>query len=150
MNQAGNSFGMTAYMAMSMAIVSVTFYQVLQKEIAPSVNPFTSLIITYLVALLISLVFWIAFPTGHSLMESIKSANYASYLLGLCIIGIELGFLLIYRAGWKIGVANIFSSSVSAVLLIFVGMAVYREHLSIVKLVGIALCIAGLMLLNQK
>jgi len=141
---------MTAYITMLMAIVSVTFYQVFQKEIAPQVNPFASLIITYLVAIFVSLIFWFAYPAGTSLMESIKSANYASYLLGITIVGIELGFLLIYRTGWKIGVANIFSSSLSAVLLLFIGMAVYREHLSLIKLLGIGLCIAGLLLMNQK
>ena len=141
---------MTAYFTMLMAIVSVTLYQIFQKEISPQVNPFASLIITYLVAIAVSVVFWFFYPAGTSLLEAVKSANYASYLLGITIVGIELGFLLIYRAGWKIGVANIFSASVSAVLLIIIGMAVYREHLSLTKILGIGLCIAGLMLLNQK
>jgi drug/metabolite transporter (DMT)-like permease len=141
---------MTAYLTMLLAIVSVTFYQIFQKEIAPQVNPFASLIITYLVAIIISLIFWFIYPAGTGFLEAIKSANYASYLLGITIVGIELGFLLIYRAGWKIGVANIFSASVSAILLIFIGMAIYREHLSVTKILGISLCIIGLMLLNQK
>lgn len=150
MNQTNTSIRMTAYLTMLMAIVSVTFYQVFQKEISLQVNPFASLIITYLVAIVVSVIFWFAFPVGASLLVAFKSANYASYLLGITIVGIELGFLLIYRAGWKIGVANIFSSSVSAVLLLFIGMAIYREHLSLTKLLGIGLCIVGLMLLNQK
>jgi drug/metabolite transporter (DMT)-like permease len=150
MQQTNNFSGMTAYLTMILTIVSVTFYQVFQKEISAQVNPFASLIITYLVAIIISLIFWWVYPGGVSILESIKSANYASYLLGITIVGIELGFLLIYRAGWKIGVANIFSSSVSAVLLLFIGMAVYREHLTLTKLLGIGLCIAGLMLLNRK
>jgi drug/metabolite transporter (DMT)-like permease len=150
MNQTNNLSRMTAYLTMILAIVSVTFYQVFQKEITSQINPFGSLIITYFIAILVSFILWLAYPGNTSLLESIKSANYASYFLGLTIVGIELGFLLIYRSGWKIGVANIFSSSVSAVLLIFVGMAVYREHLSLTKLLGIGFCIAGLMLLNQK
>jgi len=150
MNPKNNSIRMTAYLTMLMAIVSVTLYQVFQKEIAPQVNPFASLIITYLVAIFVTISFWFCFPGGISLLEAVKSANYASYLLGITIVGIELGFLLIYRAGWQIGVANIFSSSVSAVLLIIIGTAAYREHLSPVKMLGIGLCIAGLVLLNHK
>ena len=101
MNQTNTSIRMTAYLTMLMAIVSVTFYQVFQKEISLLVNPFASLIITYLVAIVVSVIFWFAFPGGTSLLVAFKSANYASYLLGIAIVGIELGFLLIYRAGWK-------------------------------------------------
>ena len=145
-----NSLQMTAYLTMLMAITSVTLYQIFQKEIAPQVNPFASLILSYLVAIVISFIFWMVYPSGTTLIEAFKSANYASYLLGLTLVGIELAFLLIYRAGWKIGVANIFSSSVSAVLLIFIGLAVYKEHISLIKILGIGLCIVGLMLLNHK
>ena len=83
---------MTAYFTMLMAIVSVTLYQIFQKEISPQVNPFASLIITYLVAIAVSVVFWFFYPAGTSLLEAVKSANYASYLLGITIVGIELGF----------------------------------------------------------
>jgi len=37
-------------------------------------EPFASLIITYLVAIVVSVIFWFAFPAGTSLLEAFKSA----------------------------------------------------------------------------
>ena len=65
-------------------------------------------------------------------------------------MGLEVGFVYAYRAGWQVSVASIVQSSFLAVALVFVGFALYREALTWNKLVGVAICLVGLIFINMK
>jgi drug/metabolite transporter (DMT)-like permease len=145
-----NSKGIMFYSSMIIAIISVVFYQVLQKNISAAINPAVTLIITYAVAIVFSVVLYFIFPGKETFFESVRQANYASYALGIAVIGIEIGFLLIYRSGWKIGLAAPFSSSITNILLITIGLTIFREHITGVKLLGVAFCIVGIILISMK
>ena len=138
------------YLSMIIAIISVVFYQIFQKGISNNVNPAVSLIITYVIALIVSLILFFILPSNESFSDSIKNVNYASYLLGVAIVGIEIGFLLIYRSGWKLGLAAPFSSSITNVLLILISLVVFKEHITGIKLLGLMFCIAGVCLISLK
>jgi drug/metabolite transporter (DMT)-like permease len=145
-----NSKEIMFYLSMIIAIISVVFYQIFQKGISNNVNPAVSLIITYVIAIIVSLILYFILPSKESFSDSIKKANYASYLLGIAIVGIEIGFLLIYRNGWKLGLAAPFSSSITNVLLIFIGLTVFKEHMTVLKLLGLLFCIIGIFLISMK
>jgi len=136
------------FLTMLILVLSATAYQVLQKEIAPGVNPVVSIILTYIIGLVFSLLLFVFYPLKTSLVASVKEANYASYLLGFTVVGIELGYLLAYRYGWKLGLASPFQSAITTIMLVIIALFFYREHLSVVKLVGIAFCLVGLLLMN--
>lgn len=138
------------YLSMMIAIISVIFYQILQKSISSNVNPADSLIITYSIALIFSVFLLFVFPQEGSFMDSVKKANISSYLLGFAVVGIEVAFLLIYRSGWKIGIASPLSSSVTNVVLISVGLLIFREHLTGTKILGLLFCIIGIVLISLK
>ena len=70
--------------------------------------------------------------------------------LGISILGLEMGFLLAYRAGWDISLAGIVSASAVAVVLIPVGLLAFKERLSLFNIFGVVLCIAGLVMVNYK
>ena len=65
-------------------------------------------------------------------------------------MGLEVGFIYAFRAGWQISMAQIVSSAVLAVILIFVGYLLYHEAITWNKLAGIAVCLAGLVLINLR
>lgn len=138
------------YLSMMIAIISVIFYQILQKSISSNVNPAVSLIITYSIALIFSACLLFVFPQEGSFIDSVKKANLASYLLGFAVVGIEVAFLLIYRSGWKIGIAAPLSSSVTNVVLILTGLFIFREHLTGTKILGLLFCIIGIVLISLK
>jgi drug/metabolite transporter (DMT)-like permease len=135
---------------MAIVIISVVFYQIFQKSISSNVNPAVSLLITYVVAIIVSLILYFILPSKESFIDSIKSANYASYLMGIAIVGIELGFLLIYRNGWKLGLAAPLFSSITNILLILIGLTVFKEHITGLKLLGLLFCIVGVVLISIK
>lgn len=138
------------YLAIGLTIIANLFYHLAQKSISENVNPFVSLIATYLTAIVISLAVLPFYRQGPGVRESLKSLNWASIALGVAIIGLELGFLLAYRTGWKISLAAVFSNVAVALLLIPIGVFWFREHLSGVNLLGLAFCVLGLILTNIK
>lgn len=138
--------------SMLLTVICNVGYHLSQKSIHPKLNPLLSLTLTYGVALLCTLVA-IPFFRGDdalSLGQQIKLANWATYVLGIALVGLELGFLLAYRSGWKMSVAALFSNSAVTLLLIPVGLAVFRESLDARRIAGIGLASVGLWLIGGR
>lgn len=138
------------YVSMGLAILSGMVYHLAQKATPPSVNPVLSLVLTYLVAIAVCLLLIPFFPLKEGLWVSLRQLNWASYVLALAIVGLEIGFLLAYRAGWNISLAAVFSNVAATLLLIPAGLLLFKEKVSVVNLLGVVLCVAGLVLVNQK
>lgn len=134
----------------ALVVLSNTLYQVCAKSVPEGMNPFASLTVTYLIGAVISGVLYFALNRNANLLREIRMINWASIVLGVVIIGLEVGFIYAFRAGWQISTAQIISSAMVAVLLIFVGWLLYHEAITWNKLLGIAVCIAGLVLINLR
>lgn len=141
---------MLYYLSIALTIISNILYHLFQKSIAPKANPLFSLTVTYCTAALISLILWPFFSNGENFGGSFKNLNWASFLLGFAIIGLELGFLLAYRAGWDITLGSLVSNLTVSLLLIPIGIIFYKEHLSFVNMVGITLSVAGFICINYR
>lgn len=138
------------YFSMCLTILSNVMYHIFQKSTSSKVNPFLSLIVSYLIAITISIILFPFYSKEKTFVESIHELNWASAALGFSIVGLELGFLLIYRSGWSINIAAIFSSVAVTLILIPLGILIYKENLSIINFIGIILCISGLIMVNHK
>jgi drug/metabolite transporter (DMT)-like permease len=138
------------YLSITLTIVSNILYHLFQKSIAPKANPLFSLTVTYFTAALISLILWPFFTNGNNLSTSFRNLNWASFALGIVIIGLELGFLLAYRAGWNITLGSLVSNLTVSLLLIPIGIILFKERLSLTNVVGIALSIIGFICINIK
>jgi len=140
------------YGAMLMTVVANVAYHFCQRSIAPRADPLVSLLATYCVAALATacaLPFFRA-AGAPSLPSQLRALNWASYCVGLAILGLELGFLLAYRAGWKVGVAALYSNALVTILLVPVGLLAFRETLDARRLLGLALAGGGLWLLSAR
>jgi len=69
---------------------------------------------------------------------------------GIALVGLEVGFIYAYKAGWQVSTASVVSSSFLALALIFVGYLLYNETLSLNKILGIVICLIGLLFINLK
>jgi drug/metabolite transporter (DMT)-like permease len=136
--------------SITLTIISNVLYHIFQKSIAPKANPLFSLAITYVTAAMVSLLLWPFFTEGNGLATSFKNLNWASFALGIAIIGLELGFLLAYRAGWNITLGALVSNLTVSLLLIPIGILFFKEKVSAVNLAGIVLSIAGFICINYK
>jgi uncharacterized membrane protein len=138
------------YFSIGLAIVATVFYHLIQKLTPAGANPALSLVLTYLVAALLSLALFPFYPLKDGLAAGLRQLNWTSIGLGAVIVGLEIGFLLAYRAGWNVSVAAVAANVAVAVVLIPIGLLFFKERVSPINLLGLILCIAGLVMVNRK
>ena len=131
-------------------VASNTVYQICAKSAPASMNPLASLTVTYAVGAVASGVLYFLLNRDGSLWQEYRSLNWAPLVLGIVIVGLEVGFLYAYRAGWPISTASIVQSAFLAVALVAVGLLLYHEKMSWNKLLGIGICLVGLVFINMK
>ena len=133
----------------ALAVFSEVFYQVASKSTPPDVNVFASLTLTYLVGAAVTLFAFFCSGGGISLFAALKHADWTALLLGLAIVGLEGGSIFMYKAGWAVNTGYVVKAIITAVALVFVGGLVYKEPVTVSKIAGIVLCMAGLFLINR-
>ena len=138
------------YLSIVLAITGSVLYNVFQKTIAPAVDPLVSLLITYSVALLLTIAALLAHPAKTGIADALRQANWSSFALGGAIVVLELGFLLAFRSGWNISLAALASQSATVLLLVPIGLVAFRERLTGMNVAGMIICLAGLVLMNLK
>lgn len=129
-------------------ILSNTFYNVCMKSMPSDVNPFGALMVTYLVATIISAIIFIYMVGPSNVVGEISMINWTSVILALAIVGLEVGYVFVYRAGWTISTASVVANIGLACVLIVLGYFLYKENVSINQIVGIVVCMFGLVLIN--
>jgi multidrug transporter EmrE-like cation transporter len=138
------------YFSITLAICSSALYHFSAKSTPVNVNFPISLVVTYAVALVIVFVTAFFFPTTIGFMAELKQLNWASFLLAIAIVGIEFGFLLVYRSGWHLGIAAVLVNVAASLILVPVAIFVFKDKLNWVNIVGILVCLVGLVMLNWK
>ena len=133
----------------ALVVVSNIIYQVCAKSVPESMNPFASLTITYIIGAIVSAVFYYAMNKDANLLREYSGLNWAPFVLGIIIVGLEVGFIYAYKAGWPVSTASIVQSSFVAVALIAVGLFLYHEVITWNKIVGIVICLIGLIFINK-
>ncbi len=138
------------YFSIALAIASSALYHFTAKSTPSNVNFTVSLLVTYAVAFAVVLLTFIFFPLKNGLAFELKQLNWASIGLAVAIVGIEFGFLLIYRSGWHLGLAAVLVNVVASLILVPVAILVFKDRLNWVNIVGILVCLAGLLMLNWR
>ncbi len=135
-----------------LVVVSSTCYHLSQKGTPSSLSPIVALIVTYVTASVISILSYFIFVPKSDfagLIEAVQTANWASFLLGFAVVGLELGFLLAYRAGWQISSASLLSNTLVALMLIPIGLLFFKETISLTSVMGVVLCMTGLVFISR-
>lgn len=135
---------------LALVILSNVFYQISTKSVPKDMNPFASVTVTYLVGAAVSIILFFALGEEKNLVKELTKLNWAPFVLGLVIVGLEAGWIYAYKAGWQVSVGFIVQSSVLAVILLAVGYFAYHEAITWNKIVGVVVCLVGLIFLNLK
>ena len=134
----------------ALVILSNVLYHICAKSVPGSIHPFASLTITYLTGAIASGIRYYALSPHGNLVRESGRLNWAPFLLGIAIVGLEGGWLYAYKAGWQVNTGFIVQSAFVSVLLLFVGYLLYHEALTWNKLLGVVICLLGLVFLNLK
>lgn len=104
---------------LGLVVLSNVFYQICAKAVPGKMNPFASLTITYLVGAVVSLILYYVINKDGNILQEYKNTNWAPFVLGLVIVGLEVGWIYAYKAGWPVSVAQIIQAAFLAVILIY-------------------------------
>ncbi len=138
------------YVPLLLTIIANVVYHIAQKNTSENINPMFSLMITYSVALVFSAIIFFLTKGNETVKMNFKELNWSSFVLGLSIIFLELGFLLAYRVGWNVGTASIISTILVTITLVPIGIIFFKEDINIKNMIGIGLSIVGIILMNTK
>ena len=138
------------YFSITLAIASSTLYHFVAKSTPSNVNFTVSLLVTYAVAFVITLLGFFFFPITSGFKAELTKLNWASIGLAVAVVGIEFGFLLVYRSGWNLGIAAVLVNVVASLILLPVAIFLFKDKISWVNILGIVVCFAGLIMLNWK
>jgi uncharacterized membrane protein len=138
------------YLAFVLTVIGMLLYHVSQKAVPKETNPFFVIAIAYVVGILLCMALAFTYSGKKSMIETFKASNWAVFTLGVAAALIELGFLLAYRTGWRISIAAVATNAAAAVVLIPVGLFVFKDHLSLRNVIGLIFCIVGLALVVRQ
>ena len=135
---------------LSLALITTVGYHLVMKVTPAAANPFLSLAATYGLGAAVFLACFALAPDGPTLREGLKPLNWTALALTLMVVGLDVGFLMLYRSGFDVSLGQIVTQSGAALILVVAGIALFREKITAANLVGIALCVIGLWLINRK
>jgi drug/metabolite transporter (DMT)-like permease len=135
---------------LSLAIVATVAYHVVLKLTPTGANPLLSLMLTYGAVTVLFAGVLVFAPGEFAWREEMRQLNWTAIALALAIIGLDLGFILLYRTGFEVSLGALVTQTAAAMLLVGIGVLVFREKLSLANGVGIVLCLAGLWLVNRR
>ena len=87
-------------------VASNILYQICAKSVPKDMDVMASMTVTYLVGAVCSgLMFFAMNRTPHLLQECSK-LNAAPILLGISVVGLEVGYIYAYKVGWPVSIAS--------------------------------------------
>jgi drug/metabolite transporter (DMT)-like permease len=123
-------------------------YHVAAKSVPKALDPVASVIGVYAAALLASIAVYAAARPGA--MPGLRPMWHpAIAAVGLGALMIELGFLVTYRAAWPVSMASVLTNGLVAVLIVPIGALLFGETITVVRVIGVALCLIGVSLIQR-
>jgi len=138
------------YFSITLAVASRALYHFMAKSTPSNVNFTVSLLVTYTVAFVVTMIGFFFFPVIGGVKAELAKLNWASIGLAIAIVGIEYGFLLTYRAGWNLGIAAVLVNVIGSLILLPVAIFLFKDKISLINILGIIVCFIGLIMLNWK
>lgn len=124
-------------------------YQICAKDVPKDMDAMASMTITYLVGAICSAIMFFVMNKHGNLLQEYNKTNWAPFFLGISVVGLEVGFIYAYKNGWNVSTASTVQSAFLAIALLLVGAVLYHEGISLNKLIGVALCVVGIVFLNK-
>ena len=135
---------------LALAIACTVGYHLVLKLTPAGVNPLLSLIVTYSLGTVLFGALLIVMPGGFEWRQEIRQLNWTALALAFAVVGLDLGFMFLYRSGFEVSLGALVTQSAAALLLLAVGVLVFKEKLSAANAAGLLLCLVGLWLVNRR
>jgi len=124
-------------------------YHLSAKSIPAAFDPMAALIGLYATALAGALVVVAVTRAWRATAAPLRLWHPTIAMVGVGALLIEMGFLLAYRGGLAVSTTSVVANGIVAVLLVTLGSLWFGEPFTLVKVVGVLLCLAGVGLLQR-
>ncbi len=138
------------YTWLALAIACTVGYHLVLKLTPAGANPLLSLMLTYALVTAVFAAILLVSPGGFEWRQELRQVNWTALALAVVIVGLDLGFLFLYRSGFEVSLGALVTQSAAAALLLAIGVLVFREKLSLANAAGLVLCFVGLWLVNRR
>ena len=92
------------------------------KSMPNNINPFAVLMVTYLVAAIKSAIIFILTVGFKDVGSELLNVNWTLVILALAVVGLEIGYVFVYRVGWNIITASVVANSCLACVILIWGI----------------------------
>lgn len=140
---------MSLYWPIALIVGSNVLYHICAKSTPERLDPFAALTLTYIIGAIVSTACYFIFNPGTNILDQTHHVNWVPFVLGVAIVGLEVGNIYMYKVGWNINTGSMVQSVILAIALIIVGFLLYKEAITFNKVIGIAICLIGLYFINK-
>ncbi len=137
------------YVPVIIIVFSNVLYDISAKAFPKDLNAQAGLTAYYIIAAAVSLLLFYLTSEDKNFPLELKKINWATFTLALGCTGIDLGYVLLFRAGWNISYGSLVCNIMIAIALILVGKIFFHDYINRYHLLGITLCLAGFVLINM-
>ena len=99
---------------LAIAIVATVGYHLALKLTPAAANPFLSLTATYAIVTALFAALYVALPGTTSLREALPQLDWTAVALAATIGPLDLGFLMLYRAGFSVSLVQLVTQSAAS------------------------------------
>lgn len=138
-----------AWFAIALVLLGNVLYHLGLRAVPREANPAVATLAAYLVATVATAATLPMLAREAPLGAAFRTLNWSTIVVGIAIVGIEMGYLLAYRAGWTLSTASVTANVALAVVLLGIGTIAFREPWSLSRVAGVGFCILGLWLVNR-
>lgn len=130
-------------------VSSELFYQVCARSTPAGIHPMASLSVTYAIGAAVAAAMYFALNRGGNLLREYGHINWATLVMGIVIVGLEFGTISMYKVGWTVSTGPVTKSVCTMIALTVLGVLAFHDALTTSKVIGVALCLAGIIFINK-
>lgn len=123
-------------------------YMIIQKVTPETIDPYVSLCLCYSVCLVVVIGMFFLTKKGQNFIQELKKINWTAPALGICLVCMDASVLLMFRMGWNLSVGSVLLYVLLAIALVIVGGVFYKEKVTLKRLIGISMCLVGVILVS--
>ena len=145
----GIGMSITMFWPILLVVGADVVYQICAKSTPAEIDPLASLSVTYAVGAVVSAALYFLLNRGGSLAREYSHLNWTAFALGIAIVGLEVGSIYMYKIGWTVSTGPLVKNICVMVAMVLLGALAYREVITPTKLVGIIVCLIGVIIINK-
>lgn len=137
------------YLPVLVVVAANVTYDISSKSIPDGLNAYAGITMTYSVLAVFNFLIFQVMNPETMITTEWAQINWAVVLFAFTSIGLESGYIFLYRAGWNISVGGMVCNTLLVLCMLLIGRFLFRETVSARQLMGMVLCVGGLILINH-